>query len=196
VTKKRALIACALVAIVSAALAATLAIWPTPPPTTPYIVELSEGLLHKPDDPNLLADRGFAYAMLGYRRPALADFEKALALDPNNLCIHWSYGWALFNLSDYGKALSEWNHVIGHTPRRPWWVGHTLAICYWQLGDRAEAVKYYDEAVQRNPGRFSTKRGLMGYTDFWTEKERAVIGAVFDAWDRGYKLHAPKSDNP
>lgn len=155
--------------------------------TTPYIAGLNSRIAANPNSSSLRADRGFAYAMLGMKRLAIEDFDAAIKLDPNNLRAHWSYGWAAFNLSDYERALRHWNFVIAKSEKRPWWVGHTLAICYWKLGKPIEAVAYYNEAVETSPADFSTRRALLDYTDFWTQKERTAIEQVYDAWSRAYR---------
>ncbi len=154
--------------------------------TTPYISELTKKITEDPESGALRADRGFAYAMLGLASDSFQDFRDAIVLEPDNLKIRWSYGWAAFNLSNYERALEQWQFVIDHSPKRPWWVGHTLAICYWELKRPLEAVAYYNEAVTVAPTTFSTRTALLEYTDFWTYKERQSIEKVYDAWKRAY----------
>lgn len=150
------------------------------------IDKLSSQIEQDPRNAEALADRGFAYAMAQSKSKANADFKKALHLDPKNWRIHWSYGWALFNLSQYDEAIKEWNLSLTHDgPAR--WMDYAFAVAYWQKGDGLTAISYYDEAVRRNPKTFSTREALLTYTDFWVKKERDTIETVFDAWSRCQK---------
>lgn len=155
--------------------------------STPKIANLTADLVEKPKNAQLLADRGFAYAMLGESRSAIADFENALKADAKSRSIRYSYGWALFNLRLYEDAIKQWQDSIKLHNKTPWWAPHTLALGYWAIGKKSEALQMYDKAAADSPEKFATWNALQDYTNFWTWEEKQNIYRVFDGWSRAYK---------
>jgi len=157
------------------------------PVSTPLLEALSHTIKLEPDNAMALSERGFAYAMVGEKQAARADFEKALAKAPGDLHIRWSYGWALFNLGLPEKAVSEWKKVIKLRKEETWWAPHTLALGYWACGDKTRSLQQYDKAAKDYPGKFGTWEALCKYTAPWTWEEKRQIYQVYDAWSRAYK---------
>lgn len=164
------------------------------PVTTPLLSALSQELQNAPTNSELLARRGFAYAMVGEDRLARADFEAAVRLAPQDSETRRSYGWALYNLGDYRGALRQWDRELELSESPPWWTHHAHALAYWNLGDRTKALASYQAAATQNPERFATWEALDDYTSFWTWKEKQDIYTIFDAWDRAYGDKPPQPE--
>lgn len=161
-----------------------------PVATTPYLKQLTEALNQSPEDVGKLVNRGHVYASLGEWRLAMADYDKALKLQPDNAHLHWSLGWNLFNRGNAKQALLHWQQWIQKSQQRPPSAHHTLAIGYWATGQKYEALRHYDAAARQSPDWFSTKAGLLKYTEFWTRKERTTIEDIYDAWNRAFPAKA------
>src|ERR1700683_1889268 len=133
-------------------------------PSQSNLASLSEVVQKHSNDPQAYNMRGAAYGAAGMNAEALADFNKAIGLDPG-------YGQAYANrglvyrrtkqldlaLTDYDKALSLDGAYA------PAYLGRGLAtqraepcvaraLSYLALGDDKAAATDLDQAVQMNPG--------------------------------------------
>jgi Flp pilus assembly protein TadD len=72
-----------------------------------------------PDDPNLIHVRGIILLQSGRNGPALADFDRAVALDGNMATFHGSRGQALFALNRNDEALSAFERALELDPAQP-----------------------------------------------------------------------------
>lgn len=72
-----------------------------------------EALVLRPDDTDILNDQGAMYRQTGDFKRALANFEKAFTIDPNNLesLYNSSYVYA-FDLNNISKALILWRQYL------------------------------------------------------------------------------------
>ena len=70
---------------------------------------LDEALAAAPDDPRLLRREAKLHARLMQKEVAIAQFEKALALEPNNFETHRTYGWALLHFDRPADAAAHFH---------------------------------------------------------------------------------------
>jgi tetratricopeptide (TPR) repeat protein len=73
----------------------------------------NHALAIKPDDTNILNDQGAMYRQTGDFTRALANFEKARQVDPNNLESIYNSGYVLaFDLNQVDKAIVMWRSYL------------------------------------------------------------------------------------
>ncbi len=67
----------------------------------------------KPDNPNVLTDQGVMYRKVGWYDKAIANFEKAQAIDPKHLQSIFNLGLVYADdLKQPDKALKAWNRYL------------------------------------------------------------------------------------
>jgi len=77
------------------------------------IAAYSKALALRPDDTNILNDQGAMYSRKGDFTSALANFEKAVKLDPRNLESLYNTGYVYaFDLNNIPKALQIWKRYL------------------------------------------------------------------------------------
>lgn len=70
---------------------------------------LDEALAATPDDPRLLRREAKLHARLMQKEVAIAQFEKALSLEPHNFETHRTYGWALLHFDRPADAAAHFH---------------------------------------------------------------------------------------
>jgi tetratricopeptide (TPR) repeat protein len=77
------------------------------------ITAYNKALALRPDDVNILNDQGAMYRQQGEFSKALANFEKAVIIDPYNLESLYNIGYVYaYDLSNIPKALQIWKHYL------------------------------------------------------------------------------------
>lgn len=77
------------------------------------IAAYDRALAIKPDDTNILNDQGAMYRQTGSFTRALANFEKARSVDPNNLESLYNIGYVLaFDLNQIDRAIVVWRSYL------------------------------------------------------------------------------------
>ncbi len=67
----------------------------------------------KPDSPNILTDQGVMYRKVGWYDKAIANFEKAQAIDPRHLQSIYNLGLVYADdLKQPDKAIKAWNRFL------------------------------------------------------------------------------------
>jgi len=172
---------------------------PAPPvePTARSKIEAFSEILEKnPDDVLALHWRGFLYAMAGDAKRSRKDFESALRLAPEDKNVPWSYGWALLNLGDFAGAAKQWERWLELDKTIPPEADYHLALAYWGGGQKEKALEIFNAAVAREPGFWISREHARRYTALWTEKEKAIVYGLYDAWCRVYSPPANAADYP
>ncbi|MFZ2005312.1 MAG: tetratricopeptide repeat protein [Stellaceae bacterium] len=115
-----------------------------------------------PDDPNAYFARHQGWSRLGLLDLALADLDKALALE-DHYVTHRARGRILQGLGRYREAIDAYNRSERMEPTQ--WVGSfgplLRADCYARLGDETAALKDCDIMPDDHwtPGLFGTPAG-------------------------------------
>ena len=148
-------------------------------------LQLDRTLRSRPNHVAALIERGYLRHAAGDVELGDADFQRALKAGAGVPEVArraaWSLGWSAFNRGDARAALDYWEASIRLHGGRPFWQPYTYAVGYWQLGEQAVAIAWYDRAAEADP-RWRRLDTLRERTRFWKAGERAVIEAVFAAW--------------
>ena len=113
------------------------------------LLNLDRHIEDYPQDPNGYCYRGICYERLDRLPQALADFDRAIALQSNQSVFHHARGRARQKLGDFHGALADFNLTIEHKPRAV--VYDDRAEVHRCLGDRAAALKDCDRAISLKP---------------------------------------------
>jgi Flp pilus assembly protein TadD len=114
----------------------------------------------------LRPDHAHAYNALGY---SLADrnirlpearklIEKALELAPNDYFIIDSMGWVLYRMGDLKGAVEQLRRAWQGRPDGE--IGAHLGEVLWELGEREEARRIWQEALKASPENESLQKTL------------------------------------
>lgn len=122
----------------------------------------SEDLKFKPNDVKMLYNRGRAFQEMGKFQDAKADFESALAQDPNNFQVLLSLANIQLEEKSYASALlyaTKAEEISG----APAMASFLKARALHQLGMAEDALKAYGNAIQidKDFGQAYFNRGLL-----------------------------------
>ncbi len=118
-------------------------------------------LLTGADDETEFYARGLAYLLVGNNAAAIADCDKAVSLNRQNVGAYVNRGLAYKAVGDYVHALSDFDNAIRLNPRNAIpYVGRGLT--YYAKGDYGQAITEYTKAVDLSPHHASIyiNRGL------------------------------------
>lgn len=87
------------------------------------------------------ASRAHLYAIAGDTITALADFDKAIRINPDDEDVQEALGQMLYELKRYDEADNAYRHIIAINP--------TSVMGYMGLGRDAYAVGNYEEAIRQ-----------------------------------------------
>ena len=111
------------------------------------------------DDVNALNALGYTLADRTERyQEALELIARAIAAQPDSAAIIDSYGWVLYRLGRKEDALIELRRAF--TKQKDAEIAAHLAEVLWQLGQKDEARKYFEESRKLDPDNRSLKRAL------------------------------------
>ena len=121
---------------------------------------------------------GEAHAFLGriyltkrLHEKAIAEGERALALDPNSDFVQAALGYSLHFAGRFEEAIAIYQKAIRLNPF-PAWYYLVLATSYVQLGRYEEAIREYKKALHRTPDSTMPHLGLAAtYSSMGREKE-------------------------
>ena len=114
-------------------------------------VQLWEQLAQKfPKDKHALLYLAYAYSGRDQDDNAIAEFEKAIAIDKNFAPAYNSLGYAYREKGEYAKAEEAFKNYIRLLPKEanPY---DSLADLYTKMGRHEEAITNYKKAVELNP---------------------------------------------
>lgn len=155
-------------------------------PQRDRIRRIERALHRNPDEPSLLAARGFIRYQRGEVDAAEADFARALQTVGENRLLRrhvlWSQGWGRFEAGRDEAALAAWRESVALHGGRPFWWPYTAALAEWRLGRRDTSIALYDEAVRGMP-EWGTEIGLSVRTRYWPAEQFDVASEIFLAWN-------------
>jgi type IV pilus assembly protein PilF len=116
------------------------------------IEELGEAAKLDPNEPRIYNLYGLVYAMLGEEAKAEQNFQRALAMAPQNPDFHHNWGWYLCSSGRPREAMPEFEFAL----RDPLYKTPEVAMinagrCSLALGDVAGADSYFRRAVAVAP---------------------------------------------
>jgi tetratricopeptide (TPR) repeat protein len=110
----------------------------------------------RPELPFML---GMAHSALKERKAAVAQYQAALAIDPNFLEAQMAAGAEYFILGDGKSALPHYRAAAKHRPQSPE-LQNNIASAYFSIGDFANAIIHYKAALALRPNYPSASENL------------------------------------
>ncbi|HEX3886335.1 MAG TPA: tetratricopeptide repeat protein [Phenylobacterium sp.] len=120
---------------------------------------VNDGLAAYPDNPVLLATRGYVYIDLGDYQAAVPDMDQALARVPSAngyQAACWARALAGVELD---QALAYCDKSLQLNPGRPWAQYDTRGFLHLRRGEYDQAVSDYGEALKLQPKQASSLYG-------------------------------------
>lgn len=152
------------------------------------LADLSQALLHPPQDGLIMAYRGFAYYKKLNFEQALADFDQSIALGQKESWIFSYRGDIRLLWGFYSEALADFNQALKENTDDSWLLikrGSTLR----QLGQYPEALTDFDRVLSKDVNDSSAllERGIayrqMGkYPDALTDISHSIAISDHDDW--------------
>jgi type IV pilus biogenesis/stability protein PilW len=112
--------------------------------------ELQTADAMKPGFAETLAAMGYYYRQKGNDERAIALFEKALTIDPENWGAHNFYGVTLFHMGKYDEAVQHFQSAIRVNPLNAQSLTNMGALQF-SRGNVESAKKYFEEAIDSTP---------------------------------------------
>jgi tetratricopeptide (TPR) repeat protein len=135
---------------------------------------------------------------LGKWSQSLAEFRKALSLDPRNLNAPTDLAYHLSQMRNWPEAISAWDRALAIAPE---WMFNKICRAYvdfWARGDLARANVLLKNTPLRYEGAFAQFLQWMRWDVSLIERnpdaaEEAITAMTSDPLSYGYQLPAPKS---
>ncbi len=112
---------------------------------------LKYGTLPDPTKAQAHYNRGIAYSRLGDLYPAVADFDQAIALDPNFAAAYNNRGLTFNRLSQFDKALTDLDTAIRLDPEQDT-AYYNRSYTLSAQGKTAQAISDVETALKLSPG--------------------------------------------
>lgn len=113
----------------------------------------------RPNDPKPYVERAWAFVNYGESSRALADYSKAIAVDPNFVEAWQRRGDELFVTGNIAGALADFEQVVRLQPDH--FSGYdSRGLAYERLGERDKAIADYRKALSLEPRAGSATDGL------------------------------------
>jgi tetratricopeptide (TPR) repeat protein len=130
---------------------------------------LSERIARDPQNSELLVQRGYAWQDANEFKRAMADFERAIEIEPFCVSALAACGSLQYKLADYGLCINYCSRAIGIEPE------HVAALCtraaaYLKMGQPERALEGFERILNMAPG----ERGALQ----WRAVAKEVLGDV------------------
>ncbi|EDX73566.1 tetratricopeptide repeat domain protein [Coleofasciculus chthonoplastes PCC 7420] len=106
-------------------------------------------------------NQGCEYFQLGQFEQAIASYDKALQIKPDDHNAWYNRGTALLNIGEYEEAIASFEKALQFKPDSyEAWLNRGLALA--KLGEYEEAITFFDKAIQIKPDSYEAwlNRGL------------------------------------
>ncbi len=112
-----------------------------------FTAEIESGKLQSHELARAYYNRGSAYGDLGEYRRAIADYDAALQIDPDDADAYNNRGNVYSNLGEHRRAIEDYDQAVRRQP------GSIFAFnnrgnAYGDLGDYRRAIEDYDQALR------------------------------------------------
>ncbi len=95
--------------------------------------------------------------------------------------VRWNYAWDLYRNSEFEPALRIWSELAAGFGE-PVWLPPTLALSFWSLDRKAEAVQWYAAAVRTEPNLWGDPANFPALLPDWREQDRKLLVEIYKAW--------------
>jgi len=102
------------------------------------------------ENPQLHGLQGKKFYSAGEYEKALAAYQKARELEPQNIYFTKQIGYCYYRLQQYEKAIEEFKRVLEVTPGDNYCI-NTIISCYRYLDRMHEAAEYFRQLAQKYP---------------------------------------------
>ena len=160
-------------------------------PTTPKLDAIRKTVRENPNDPWPWQELGYDYAVMQRADLALDALAQARAHDDKSNGLHSRMGWAYFNLGHADEALREWQNAYELSGGKAYYDDYCLSLGHWANGDTADALRYYQASVEKDPS-FGDVEAFQKRVARFTARERRMFDEIFDAWRKSYAPREPR----
>ena len=139
---------------------------------------------------NLYNSRGYKSYEKGQYDLAIADYNRALQIDPNDAMVLANRANAYAAKEDFDKAIADYTKAAEINPK-DFKVYHDLGLTYVNKGDFDKAIYYFNKTLEVKPdvindGQFHNDRAV---AYFWKKEYDKCWEDVNKAMELGYKIH-------
>ena len=160
--------------------------------------EVDAALDDAPNDSQIVYLAASLHRRLGKWSQSLAEFRKALSLDPRNLNAPTDLAYHLSLMRNWPEAIAAWDRALAIAPE---WMFNKICRAYvdfWARGDLARANVLLKNTPLRYEGAFAQFLQWMRWDVSLIERnpdaaEEAITVMTSDPLSYGYQLPAPKS---
>jgi tetratricopeptide (TPR) repeat protein len=139
---------------------------------------LTEHIRNHPKDADAYMGRGNVYESKGDLTKAIADYSKAIELEPEDAICLCQRALAFVRLKAYDKAVLDFSEVIRLEPEEELVYRHR-ALVYWAMRDFENALTDYDKAIKIEPS--AAAYGCRGSVYFELKKYGKAIHDLSEA---------------
>ncbi len=136
------------------------------------------GLQYDANEVVMLEETAECFSILGNNRDAVAYYEKALKVEPNNLSLAGKLGRVHINLDDYKTAYNVFSGIYEKDSINVYW-NKQLAYCSFRVFERERARDLYEKVLEANPRDHGTYINLIHCYNW--KKEGNEIMATIDS---------------
>ena len=120
---------------------------------------------------------GTIYLVMRQYEKAIAEGERAVALEPNGAMVHSTLGSTLCYAGRIDEGINQLKQGIRLNPFPAHWYFLQLGRCYRQKGQYEEALTAYKKALQRNPDALYNHLSLAAIYVLLDRQEEAEAAA-------------------
>ena len=136
----------------------------------------TEGLLIEPENISLLEETAECFTTLGNNIDAIAFFEKANSLAPENLVLAGKLGRVYINEKEYKKAYDVFSSIYQRDSSNVFW-NKQFAYCAFRVFNRKQAVYLYEKVIEANPRDHSSYLNLINCYN-WKKEGNEIMTTI------------------
>ncbi len=104
---------------------------------------------------------------------AMADFDRAIEIDPDNAWAYNDRGRAHAEIGEYAKAIADYDRAIAIDPNNAM-AYHNRGYAYSEMGERDKAIADYDRAIAIDPNNARAYNNRGSAYDEMGERDKAI----------------------
>jgi tetratricopeptide (TPR) repeat protein len=128
--------------------------------------------------------KGTAYTFNNQWGEAIAEYDKAIALDPSYAEIYFNRGYTHNKMGEYDKGISDFTKVLEINPRYSM-AYNNRGFAYGKKGQHDKAISDFTKAIELDPDNFLAYNNR-GFT--YTEKD--IYNKAISDLTRAVKIHS------